>query len=280
VSLAELPSVDGNTKLYLLVAHPSSHVRSPQAFNAFFAARGVNAVMVPADVPPAALPAFVEAVRGWENVAAIGVTIPHKEAIAALVDELHPSAATIGAVNSIRREPDGRLVGAMFDGIGFVEGLLSQGHAVAGRSVAVVGAGGAGRAIAFAMADAGVASLRLSNRSPRRAEELVDDVRAVHPSLDVVAAPIEDAVPSAGVVCNATSLGMHAGDPLPLPVDRLAPGTLVAEAIMMPPVTPLLEAAAARGLATHQGHHMRDAQVRRCADFAGLVPLDAEEVPA
>src|SRR5439155_21016909 len=119
--------ITGATRVYLHLAHPSAHARTPQVMNAEFARRGVDAVAVSADVAPGDLGGFVRGLRGWRNLAGLSVTMPHKEALASHVDELAGPATLIGAVNVVRREPDGRLVAANTDGSGLVIGLLDAG---------------------------------------------------------------------------------------------------------------------------------------------------------
>ena len=173
--------ITGATRVYLHLAHPSAHARTPQVMNAEFARRGVDAVAVSADVAPGDLGGFARGLRGWRNLAGLSVTMPHKEALAAHVDELAGQAALIGAVNVVRREADGRLVAANTDGPGFIVGLREAGHELAGRRVLLAGAGGAGRAVAFAVAEAGAASLTVANRTAARADRLARDIAAAIP---------------------------------------------------------------------------------------------------
>jgi shikimate dehydrogenase len=223
--------------------------------NAEFARRGVDAVAVSADVAPGDLGGFARGLRGWRNLAGLSVTMPHKEALAAHVDELIGAAALVGAVNVVRRESDGRLVGANTDGAGFVIGLHKAGYKLSGRHVLLVGAGGAGRAVAFAVAGAGAAVLTIANRTAARAERLARDIAASYPALTVAAAVAAGPSDPAGhdVVINATSLGMQPGDPLSVVVSRLARGTLVCDIVTRPERTRLLAEAAARGCVPHPG---------------------------
>ena len=241
--------ITGATPVYLHLAHPSAHARTPQVMNAEFARRGVDAVAVSADVAPVDLGEFARGLRGWRNLAGLSVTMPHKESLAAHVDEL------IGAVNVVRRESDGRLVAANTDGQGFVIGLREAGYKLSGRHVLLVGAGGAGRAVAFAVAGAGAAGLTIANRTAARAERLASDVAASYPALPVAVAVAVGPPDPAGhdVVINATSLGMRPGDPFPVAVSRLAPGTLVCDIVTRPEQTRLLDEAAARGCVPHPG---------------------------
>jgi shikimate dehydrogenase len=260
-------SISGKTAVTVILAHPVAHVRTPQAINAHFDAIGHDGVMVPLDVLPEDLATVLAGLRRMRNLSGIVVTVPHKEAIAALCDDLTDAAREVGAVNVIRREADGRLVGGQFDGEGFVAGLRGAGHAVTGRSIFMAGAGGAAAGLAFAFARHGATRLTIHNRTPAKAEALAARGRAAYPGC---ATRIGGADPSGhDVVVNATSLGMHDGDALPLDVSRLAPPMLAAEVIMAPEVTPFLAEAARRGCATHGGKPMLAAQIALLARFMG-----------
>ncbi|WP_066454008.1 shikimate dehydrogenase family protein [Castellaniella caeni] len=257
--------INGNTRLFAIVADPIAQVRTPQVLNAYFEARALDAVLVPVHVAPEGLAAVVEGFRRTRNLDGFIVTVPHKTAVAALCDALGPAAQATGSVNTVRRDPDGRLVGDMFDGAGFVQGLRTQGHDPAGRRCLLLGAGGAAGAIAFSLAQAGAAQVVVANRTRAKADAVVQRVRQAFPQADIQAG---DADPQGyDVVVNATSLGMKPDDPLPLAIDRLQPHTLVAEIIMKPELTPLLAQAQAHGCPVHFGRHMLDEQVRLMARF-------------
>ena len=260
--------ITGKTMVYLCVGHPTDHVKAPEVFNDLFRDRGIDAVTIAVDVAPEDLAAFVEATKGWRNLIGFGLTIPHKEAVVPLLDELDPTAQRTRAVNTVRRLPSGRLVGGLLDGLGFVQGLRDAGRDPRGMSVLVVGAGGVGRAIAFALAEAGASSMAIANRSRPRAERLVDDIAQVVPGVSVDVGSVESG--RYDLVVNATSLGMHEDDDLPFALDSLAPGTVVAEAVMSPEVTALLVEAERRGLTPHRGRAMRDAQMDVVARFIGV----------
>jgi shikimate dehydrogenase len=259
--------ITGRTRLFAIVADPIGHVRTPQVFNARFAARGLDAVLVPVHVDAAGLPAAFAAFRAMRNLGGVVVTVPHKTAAAALCDAVGETGRAVGAVNTIRREPEGRLVADMFDGEGFVAGLRSQGLAPEGRRAYLVGAGGAGNAIAFSLARCGVARLTLANRTASKAEELARRLQAHFPDLDVGVGGPSPA--GHDLVVNATSLGLEQGDAPPLDVGELAPDMIVAEIIMNPERTPLLVEAARRGCRVHLGRHMLDCQVELMARFMG-----------
>ena len=139
----------------------------------------------------------------------------------------------VGAVNSIRCEPDGRWVGDIFDGVGYVDGLLANGKSPKGKSVLLVGAGGAGSSMAFALAEAGAASLRIYDIIPGKAEKLAAGVARHFPGIEVETGP---PVPRGfNIVANATPVGMSPGDPFPVDPELLESGQLVTEMIMKPP---------------------------------------------
>jgi shikimate dehydrogenase len=262
--------ITGHTKLLGIIAHPVVHVLTPTLFNRFFAARGIDAVLVGFEVPPARLADALQGFRGLSNLAGFVATMPHKGAMVALCDEVSPAGRRIGAVNTIRRTPDGRLIGTMFDGDGFVAGLRAKGHEPRGRRALLAGAGGAASAIAFALAGAGVAQLTIHNRTAAKARDLAGRLRAAHPAVAVTVAAGAADPRGHDLIVNGTSLGMHPGDALPVVVDGLSSDMVVAEVIMAPETTPLLAAAAARGCPVHLGRHMLEEQIAIMAEYIGV----------
>lgn len=260
-------SISGASAIAVILAHPVAHVRTPQMMNAHYDAIGHDGVLVPLHVLPEDLATVVQGLRRMRNLRGIVVTVPHKEAVASLCDTLTEAAREVGAVNVIRRDADGRLTGGQFDGEGFVAGLRAAGHDVTGRAVFMAGAGGAAAGLAFAFARHGATRLTIHNRTAAKAEGLAARVRAAYPACDVRAGGAD---PSGHeLVVNATSLGLHAGDALPLDTTRLAPPMLAAEVIMAPEVTPFLAEATRHGCATHGGKAMLAAQVALLARFMG-----------
>src|SRR5262245_21723317 len=138
-------AISGRTKVVAIIGHPISQVRSPTTVNAEYARRGIDAVLVPVDVEPVAVPAFVEVLRHWRNAPGCVVTVPHKSACAGLVDGLSERARRLGAVNLIRRTAEGRLEGDMVDGEGFMLALRANGFEASGKTAIVFGAGAVGR---------------------------------------------------------------------------------------------------------------------------------------
>lgn len=265
--------ISGSTKVVAIIADPIGHVRTPPAFNGLMAQHGVDALMVPFHVHPQHFAQFITAAPLIQSLVGLVVTIPYKEVILPHCTALTESAQRMGAVNIVRFEPapEGgrRLLGGNFDGIGFVGGLLAQGHALKGRRVYLAGAGGAAKAIVHALAEEGVAAIGIYNRSAARAEQLVHELRQYYPALD---AHLADAVPkNYTLAINSTSLGLQASDPLPFAPDGLPPGAVVAEVVMKTEITPLLAQAAACGFAVHFGRHMLEVQIERMGQFLGLI---------
>lgn len=172
--------ITGRTGIMLMLADPVAHVVGSLRLNDRFAAEGLDIAVSPLHVGPADLATVIDALRRMRNVLGFGVTIPHKIAVLPLLDATTPRAARIGAVNFVRRDAEGRLTGDNLDGRGFVDGLAGQGIALRGRRVLQLGAGGAGRAVAFGIAEAGARELVIHNRTNERAEALAADVAAAY----------------------------------------------------------------------------------------------------
>lgn len=254
--------IKGSTRIVAIIGSPVAQVKSPENFNAAFAHSGADLAMIAMDIAPDAVADFLSLARRWENLDGFVVTIPHKQSVAAGVDEISARAALLGAANVVRREPDGTLKGDLVDGLGFVAAARANGFDPAGRRALVVGAGGAGGAIAHALCEAGASAVSIRDIDAARTGRLADALRHSFPAT-AVAVSIEE--PGAfDLVVNATPLGMKPGDPLPLGEDVLAQlhgRVLVADVVTSPEVTPFLEAARARGLAIQTGPQMAKAQL-------------------
>ena len=216
-------------------------------------------MLVPIHVDASGLEAMLAGLRVMRNFGGFIATVPHKTAMLSLCDEVEGDAARIGAVNAVRREADGRLVGAMLDGTAFVESLRASGTDPRGLEAYVAGAGGAAAAIAFALAEAGLARLTIANRSAERAAELGRRLGHANTALDISLDAARLSL--ADLVVNATSLGMRKNDALPLDVAALRPSQVVAEIIMEPAETALVSAARSVGCRVHLGRPMLDAQI-------------------
>jgi shikimate dehydrogenase len=261
-------TISGTTRLYAILGDPLARARTPERFNAIFAERGIDAVMVPAEVDAAGFDAAVAGFKNLRNCDGLIITMPHKHAMCAHVDELHDNGRLVGAINVARRLPDGRWIGDMFDGRGYLGGLKNRGIDPRGKRVHLIGAGGVARAMGMALAQAGVASLTLRDIDASRARELAESIHAAFPKVaaDAVAEDRYDV----DILANATPLGLRDGDPLPCDPARIAPRTIVTDVIPKPDITPLLAAAQARGCTVVTGREMVEGQAGLIAAFLGL----------
>ena len=259
--------ITGNTKLYVIIADPVSTVRTPEVLNETFAQSNLDAVIVPIQISPENLKSMAIAFRSMKNLGGIIVSNPHKTAMAALCDEVSADGRAIGSVNAIRREADRRLIADMFDGAGFIAGMRARRLEPTGCKTLLIGGGGAAMAIAFALAQEGVASLAVTNPTRSTAQEIVTRVSQFSPGLVVKVGGVDPT--GYDLVINAISLSLWAKGPPPIDTGLLTPNTIVAETMMKPPNTPLLIAAAEKGCTVHFGRHMLDHQLRLISDFMG-----------
>jgi shikimate dehydrogenase len=249
-------SFHGQTTLYGIFGYPIGHSLSPLMHNMAFAHYGIKAVYLPFAVHPVYIRRAVKSIVALQ-MGGVNVTIPHKQAVLAWMDELSPEARLIGAVNTIQLQ-DGRLHGHNTDGIGFLTALNEAGSVVAGQTVMLLGAGGAARAIAVQLCLAGIHRLLLANRTLTRAEDLATFLKQNIPQADISVIAMGESslaamLPDTDIVVNATSIGMRPQDPLLLPSTALSPRHLVCDIVYRPLQTPLLRAAQRQGARTVDG---------------------------
>ena len=253
-----LLQLDGATRLVVIVGDPIAQVKSPAGVSAALAGAGRNALCVPAHVHPQDLPAWMQGMAVQRNVDGLIITVPHKFAIRSFCATVSERADFLGAVNTLRRNPDGTWHGDMFDGLGYVEALRAQGCRLEGQRALLVGAGGAGSAIAHALVMAGVRELAIHDPDHSRRDGLMRRLAG----LDRAQIRVGTADPTGfHVAVNASPVGMQASDPLPLDAGRLTPDQFVGCVITAPAVPPLIQAARERGCGTCTGADMF-AQVR------------------
>ena len=245
--------LNGATRVHFIVGDPIAQVKSPAGVSRAFHERGHNAYVMPVHVAPAALAAWLAGTSVAQNVDGIIVTVPHKFASFDLCATTSDRAAFLHAVNTLRRNADGTWHGDMFDGLGFVSAMQDNGCDPAGKKALLVGAGGAGSAIAHALVMAGVSQLAIHDEDTTRPTTLVDRLSTLGycPVTHGTADPT-----GFDVVVNATPVGMQASDPFPLDVSKITPAMFVGCVITVPAVTPLIAAARAKGCATMTGTHM------------------------
>ena len=248
--------INGHTEIIAHIGYPTHTFKSPMIYNPYFEEAGINAVVVPMGCKAEHYPVFLKSVFTLENIRGALITMPHKVSTVALIDEVTAAVRVAGACNAVKRLPDGRLVGDMFDGAGFVRGVQRKGFDLTGKRVLVVGTGGVGCAIAASLAGAGIAAISLFDVNAACCEALAQRLKDNHPHIEVRTGS-NDPV-GHDLVVNATPLGMNEGDPLPLDVTRLSPETFVGEVVMRAETTAFLAAAQARGCPTQVGTDMLD----------------------
>jgi len=260
--------INGNTELIAHLGWPTHSFKAPMIYNPYFESIGVNAVVVPMGCRPEALAGVVRGVFALENVRGALITMPHKVSVVDLLDDASPTVKVSGACNAVKRAADGRLVGDMFDGEGFVRGLRRKGLALQGARALVIGSGGVGSAIAASLAAARPAKIALYDIHAEAAQQLASRLRAHYPAVSVAAGSNDPA--GFDLVVNATPLGMNAGDPLPIDMSRLAANTFVGEVVMKAEMTAFLAAAQARGCRVQVGTDMLFEMIPPYLEFFGL----------
>jgi shikimate dehydrogenase len=267
---ADAPRISGTTDVYLILGDPVEQVRAPESFNLIFERLGIDAVLVPVRVAPADLATFVRAAFLAPNIKGMWVTIPHKVAIMALLQETGALARAAGAVNAIRRNADGTLAGDLFDGEGFAHSLVHYGMGWTGRKVLLIGAGGACAAIAASLGSGprAAAAIDLFDPVPGRAQQLA---ASLQPACQAQLGAVPSHDPAGyDLVVNASPLGLQAGDPLPCDVARMEPHAALVDILMKNQPTHVVQAARARGLVAQPGFEMMIQQTALYLDFFGL----------
>ncbi len=259
--------IDGASRLLGIVGDPVAQVRSPPLWNALFRHNNVNAVCVPFHVHPETFAEFLSGLRPALNLIGLLVTIPHKIAAAKQAHLLTERAQKVGTANTLRPLPDGRWEGDILDGHGFVSALESSGQTVDNRRALVVGAGGVGSAIAFALAEAGAVRVDIADIDAPRALALTQRI-AVLTGVPSAVSPARAA--GFDLIVNASPLGMRAGDPMPVDLTGLTARAIVGDVVISRTLTPILTAARAAGCHVQPGAAMTDHQVAAMAAFLGL----------
>ncbi|TCR68585.1 shikimate dehydrogenase [Bosea sp. BK604] len=263
---APAPPITGATRLLGFIGDPVIHAKSPQNVNPLLAAGGHDALLMPLHIPQHRFDAAIGGIMSIANLDGLVVTMPFKERLIAHLDEISVRARAVGAVNAARRTEDGRWVGDIFDGAGLIGAVESLGISPRGLTVGLVGAGGAGSAIAFALADAGVASLTIMDRDGGRAERLCERVAAIS-SLRPKSGALD--VGRLDLLVHATPVGMQDLDGIAIDVSDLKPHTAVID-IVTRPETPLLRGAARLGCPHAGGGAMVQAQTKAILGFLGF----------
>ena len=268
--------IRGTTELIAHIGFPTRGFKSPLIYNPYFEQAGIDAVVVPMGCGAEHFPSVLAAVFSLTNIRGALITMPHKVAAAALLDEASPAVRIAGACNAVRRTENGRLQGDLFDGEGFVRALRRKGCRLAGGRALVAGAGGVGSAIAASLAAAGAGAIALFDIHRGSAQALAGRLASFYPGLELTTDI--DNPSGCDIVVNATPVGTHDDDPMPVDVDRIDPGTWVGEVVMTPEITPFLIAAQARGCRVQPGSDMLFEQIPAYLEFFGFPATTPEHL--
>jgi shikimate dehydrogenase len=268
--------ITGSTELIAHIGFPTHAFKAPMIYNPYFEEAGVDVVVVPMSCQPHHFGSLIKGLFALGNLRGALITMPHKTSVLDLLDEVSPAAKISGACNAIRRDEQGRLIGDMFDGEGFVRGMSRKGFVASGAQVLVVGGGGVGSAIAASLAAEGVRSMALFDVDAERANALAERLKTVYHELEVTTGSNDPR--GFDLVVNATPMGMCVGDPLPIDVERLQPETWVGEVVMKAETTAFLSAAQAKGCRVQVGVDMLFEQIPAYLEFFKLPVTSADEL--
>lgn len=258
----------GKADVFVMLAHPVGHAKSPGMFNALMEREGLDSLMVPVTCRPGDFDRLWDGLTAMENLRGMIISVPYKTRAFAKCADAHPRAARVGSANAIRRRPDGSWYADNFDGVGLIGGLRAAGIGLTGETVLQVGAGGAGMSLAYCLAEEGVASLTIADIDIRRAEDLAGLVAGAFPGCAVHTGPPDPRGKTMAI--NATPVGLRADDPCPLDVTGLSPGMTVIDIIMDPVETALLRQARALGCRVQYGQPMMDCQMQAMGEFLNI----------
>jgi len=259
-----LDHLSGATRLFPIIGDPIKYVESPVRLTRTFAERGYHGICVPMQVAAGDLDAAMAGLTASRNVDGILVTMPHKFAAFAHCATSSERARMLGVVSVLRRNPDGTWHGDMLDGVAFVKAQMDHGARLEGARVLLVGAGGAGSAIAIALLHAGVGELVIHDADQSRVATLLELLKDLGQGR-VRAGPSDPT--DCDLICNASPMGMEEGDPLPVDPARLTSSMFVGDVVAGHGVTPFLRAAEAAGCRTANGGQMVQAAQDAMADF-------------
>ena len=261
---SDLTHPTGATRLYPIIGDPIKYLESPTRLTRTLHTRGHDGVCIPMQVPEDDLASVMTGLTATANVDGILVTMPHKFTAFEHCATSSTTASLLKVVSIIRRNTDGTWHGDMLDGRAFVKAQIDHGAQPDGARALLLGAGGAGSAIAIALLEAGVRELIIHDPDTARVATLIDLVSGVGQGR-VVAGPADPT--DCDLVCNATPLGMEDGDPLPVDPELLTWSMFVGDVIAGHGVTPFLQAAQMAGCNTANGGHMVEAAQDVMADF-------------
>lgn len=268
--------ISGTTTLVAHLGYPTHTFKSPLICNPWFEKNGIDAVVVPMGIKTEDYRAFFRSLFTLTNIRGALVTMPHKVTTMELVDEISPTAEIAGATNAVLRRDDGSLLADQFDGAGFVRGMLRTGFDPHGRRALVVGNGGVGSPIAASLAGTGLAEIGLFDPNTAASEALARRISKHYPDVDLAIGSKDPA--RYDLIVNATPIGMNDGDPLPIDIDRITPGSHVGDVVLKTDITPFLQAAQEKGCSTQAGSDMLFELIPAYLEFFGFGKATPEEL--
>jgi shikimate dehydrogenase len=267
-------NIDGHTELIAHIGYPTHSFKSPLIYNPYFEKEGINAVVVPMGCQAEHYPAFLKSVFQLTNIRGALITMPHKVTTLGLLDQVSPTVKVAGACNAVKLDAQGRLVGDMFDGAGFVRGVQRKGFELKGKRALVVGTGGVGSAIAASLPAEKISAISLFDIDTAACEALAQRLVNEYPQIRVNTGSNDP--DGHDLVVNATPMGMNEGDPLPVDVSRLAPETCVGEVVMRTEMTAFLQAAQKKGCRIQLGSDMLFEQIPAYLEYFGFQTTTAD----
>jgi len=268
--------INGNTELIAHIGYPTYTFKSPMIYNPYFEKKGINAIVMPMGCQSPDYPVFLRSVFQLTNIRGALITMPHKVVTVDLVDEVTATVKVAGACNAVKKGPDGRLMGDMFDGLGFVRGLQRKGFVTSAKRVLVIGSGGVGSAIAASLAASKIKTIALFDANSQSAEKLGERLNANFPEVEVLLGRNDPE--GFDLIVNATPLGMKEGDPMPVDIKRISPSAFVGEVVLKAEMTAFLQAAHAIGCKVQVGSDMLFEQIPVYLEYFGFESTTPEEL--
>jgi shikimate dehydrogenase len=270
--------ISGTTTLVAHLGYPTHTFKSSLVCNPWFEQNGIDAAVIPMGIRAEDYPSFFRSLFTLTNIRGALVTMPHKVTTLGLVDEISPTAAVAGATNAVLRREDGSLLAEQFDGEGFARGMLRKGFDPSGKRALVVGNGGVGSPIAASLAGLGLAEIGLFDPNAAASEALARRIGAHYPDVRVVMGSNDPE--GYDLIVNATPIGMNEGDPLPVDLDRVAPGSYVGDVSLKADITPFLAAAKDKGCTIQVGTDMLFELIPAYLEFFGFEGATPDDLRA
>ena len=269
--MTQVSFVDGKTRIYAIIGDPIKQVRSPEMVTWEFHQRGVNALVIPMHLRSADFESALPSIMTIQNLDGLIFTIPFKARAMAFAQKIGPQAQQIGAFNAMARRREGHWVGEMFDGLGCIEAFRRRGYDISDKNLMLIGLGGAGAAIAAALAGQNPRRMRIYDLDAKRCESMAQRIGRINPAIEIEINPPR--LDDIDILLNATPVGMLSDARLPFEVERFNPELIVFDAVVKPEQTPLLSLAESCDCRIVRGREMMLGQVAKIVDFFTAVQV-------